>query len=72
MTLYAFFRNVSYIYSMKRHSENFGYTFRLILNLQFLEGFLGKSEVTKNLNLEFLTKNLVTFKRWDGVKDNQC
>ena len=27
------------------------------------------SVVTKNLNLEILTKNSVTFKRWDGVKD---
>ena len=25
--------------------------------------------ITKNLNWENLTKNLVTFKRWDGVKD---
>ena len=24
------------------------------------------------LNLEILTKNLVTFKRWDGVKDEKC
>ena len=24
--------------------------------------------LTKNLNLEILTKNLVTFKRWDGIK----
>ena len=23
----------------------------------------------KNLNWKILTKNLVTFKRWDGVKD---
>ena len=27
------------------------------------------SIITKNLNREILTKNLVTFKRWDGVKD---
>ena len=27
------------------------------------------SAITKNLNLEILTKNLVTFKMWDGVKD---
>ena len=26
------------------------------------------SAVTKNLNWEILTKNLVTFKRWDWVK----
>ena len=26
------------------------------------------SVTTKNLNREILTKNLVTFKRWDGVK----
>ena len=29
------------------------------------------SAVTKNLNWEILTKNLVTFKRWDGVKDEK-
>ena len=29
------------------------------------------SAVTKNLNREILTKNLVTFKRWDGVKDEK-
>ena len=27
------------------------------------------SVLTKNLNWEILTKNLVTFKRWTGVKD---
>ena len=27
------------------------------------------SVINKNLNWEILTKNLVTFKRWDGVKD---
>ena len=27
--------------------------------------------ITKNLNREILTKNLVTFKRWDGVKDEK-
>ena len=27
------------------------------------------SLINKNLNLEILTKNVVTFKRWDGVKD---
>ena len=27
------------------------------------------SMITKNLNWENLTKNSVTFKRWDGVKD---
>ena len=27
------------------------------------------SVITKNLNWEILTKNLGTFKRWDGVKD---
>ena len=25
--------------------------------------------MTKNLNWEILTENLVTFKMWDGVKD---
>ena len=29
------------------------------------------SAVTKNLNQEILTKNLVTFKRRDGVKDEK-
>ena len=29
------------------------------------------SVITKNLNLEILTKNLLTFKRWDGVKNEQ-
>ena len=29
------------------------------------------SVITKNLNWEILTKNLVTFKRWDGVKDDK-
>ena len=27
------------------------------------------SVITKNLKWENLTKNLVSFKRWDGVKD---
>ena len=27
------------------------------------------SVVTKNLKWEILTKNLVTFKKWDGIKD---
>ena len=27
--------------------------------------------ITKNLNWEILTKNLVTFKRYDGVKDEK-
>ena len=30
------------------------------------------SLITKNLNWEILTKNLVAFKRWDGVKDKKC
>ena len=29
------------------------------------------SVITKNLNWEILTKNLVTLKRWDGVKDEK-
>ena len=29
------------------------------------------SVVSKNLNWEILTKNLVTFKRWDVVKDEK-
>ena len=30
------------------------------------------SAITKNLNWQILTKNLVTFKRQDGVKDEKC
>ena len=29
------------------------------------------SVMSKSLNWEILTKNLVTFKRWDGVKDEK-
>ena len=29
------------------------------------------SVITNNLNWEILTKNLVTFKRWDGVKGDK-
>ena len=29
------------------------------------------SFITKNLNWEILAKSLVTFKRWDGVKDEK-
>ena len=29
------------------------------------------SVITKNLNWEILSKNLVTFKRWDGIKDEK-
>ena len=29
------------------------------------------SAITKNLNWEISTKNLVTFKRWDGVNDEK-
>ena len=29
------------------------------------------SIIAKNLNWEMLTKNLVTFKRYDGVKDEK-
>ena len=27
--------------------------------------------ITKNLNWEIITKNLVAFKRWDGVKEEK-
>ena len=27
--------------------------------------------ITKNLNWKILTKNLVTFKKWDGLKDEK-
>ena len=29
------------------------------------------SVMSKSLNWKILTKNLVTFKRWDGVKDEK-
>ena len=29
------------------------------------------SLITKNLNWDILTQKLVTFKRWDGVKDEK-
>ena len=29
------------------------------------------SVITKNINWEILTDNLVTLKRWDGVKDEK-
>ena len=29
------------------------------------------SAITKNLNWEISTNNLVIFKRWDGVKDEK-
>ena len=29
------------------------------------------SDITENLNWEILTENLVTFKRWDEVKDDK-
>ena len=29
------------------------------------------SVITKNLNWEILTNNLVTFKRWDGFMDEK-
>ena len=29
------------------------------------------SVITKNLNWEILIKNLVTFERWEGVKDEE-
>ena len=29
------------------------------------------SVITQNLNRDILNKNLVTFKRWDGVKDGK-
>ena len=30
------------------------------------------SAITKNLKTRTSTKNLVTFKRWDKVKDKKC
>ena len=29
------------------------------------------SVIARNLNREILSKNLVTYKRWDGVKDEK-
>ena len=28
--------------------------------------------ITKNFNWKVLTKNLITFKRWNAVKDEKC
>ena len=43
------------------------------LGLQFLHKKVYKKKIlsliTKNLNWNILTKNLFTFERWDGVKD---
>ena len=46
--------------------------------LNVLQNFMTKkfinqtfSVITMNLNLEILTKNLVTFKRWNGAKDEK-
>ena len=36
-----------------------------------LSGKMFFSVKTKNLNWEILTKNLVTFKRWDEIKDEK-
>ena len=33
--------------------------------------FLSVITKTKNLNLGIFTKNLLSFKRWDGVKDEK-
>ena len=30
------------------------------------------SVITKNLNCEILTRTIVTFKRWDRIKDEKC
>ena len=32
---------------------------------------MAKTFITRNLNWKILIKNLVTFKRWDGVKDEK-
>ena len=29
-------------------------------------------DLARNLNWEILTKNVFTFKKWDGVKDEKC
>ena len=29
------------------------------------------SDITRNLNSEILTKNLVNFRRWDGIQDEK-
>ena len=43
------------------------------LNLKYLttKTVYKKKKNAKNLHWEILTKNLVTFKRWDGVKDEK-
>ena len=45
-------------------SQIFNYKKCLSANIFF-------SVTTKSLNLEILTKNLVTFKRWDEIKDEE-
>ena len=40
-----------------------------ILNGKEIYKLMFFSVMTKNLNWEISTKNLVTFKRWDGVND---
>ena len=42
-----------------------------ICNHKNVSKLKGISVLTKNLNWNILTKNLVTFKRWDGVKDEK-
>ena len=43
----------------------------IISNKKSLQTKMFFSAITKNVNWEILTKNLVTFKRWDGVKDEK-
>ena len=40
-------------------------------NTKSLSAKMFFSVTTKNLNWEILTKNLVTFKRWDEIKDEK-
>ena len=42
-------------------------TWNIYWQKKFIKNFFF-SVIIKNLNWEILTKNLVTFKRWDGIK----
>ena len=44
---------------------------KLISELKYLSTVMFFSVITKNLNWEILTNNLVTFTKWDGVKDEK-
>ena len=60
-----FFREeLQFLYKKKHKSKIFNDTKRLYAKMFF-------SVINKNLKRENLTKNLVVFKQWDGVKDGK-